>query len=101
VEPPADLVITLEQTAHGGRWVARTAEGPESELTFSFRSDGALIADHTGVPRELEGRGIAAALVDRAVSYARVHGLRIDPRCSYVAVAFRRHPEYRDVLAHQ
>jgi predicted GNAT family acetyltransferase len=99
MEPPADLVITLEQTAAGGRWVAHTAAGPASELTFQIRSDGALVADHTLVPPELEGRGIAAALVARAVADARGHGLRIEPRCSYVVAAFQRHPEYRDVLA--
>lgn len=100
MEPPVDLVITLEQTSNGGRWVARTFEGPDSELTFQIRGDGALLADHTLVPQELAGRGIAAALVARAVTYARVHGLRIEPRCSYVVAAFKRHPEYRDVLAH-
>ena len=96
---PQDLKIALEQTPNGGRWVARTAEGPESEMTFRFRADGVLIVDHTGVPPELEGRGVAAALVEHAVAFAREQGLRIEPRCSYVAAAFRRHPEWADVLA--
>ncbi len=96
---PADLAITLEQTARGGRWVARTSEGPESELTFQIRKDGALIIDHTGVPHELEGRGIAAALVAHALGYVREQGLKIEPRCSYVVAAFRRHPDWSDVLA--
>ena len=96
---PADLAIALEETAHGGRWVARTSEGPESEMTFRFRKDGALIIEHTGVPPELEGRGVAAALVNHAIAYAREHGLKIEPRCSYVATAFRRHPEWSDALA--
>lgn len=96
---PADLVITLEQTARGGRWVARTKEGPESEMTFTFRSDGALVIDHTGVPPELEGRGIAAALMNHAIDFARAQGLRLQPQCSYVATAFARHPEWSDVLA--
>lgn len=97
--PPDDLAITLEETARGGRWVARTAAGPESEMTFRFRKDGALIIDHTGVPGELEGRGIAAALVNHAIAFAREQGLKIDPQCSYVVAAFRRHPEWADVLA--
>ncbi len=96
---PADLAITLEQTAHGGRWVARTGEGPESEMTFRIRADGALVIDHTGVPHELEGRGIAGALMEHALGYVREQGLRIEPRCSYVVAAFRRHPEWSDVLA--
>ena len=97
--PPDDLAITLEQTAHGGRWVARTAQGPDSEMTFAFRKDGALIIDHTGVPHELEGHGIAAALVNHAISYVREHGLKIVPQCSYVVAAFQRHPDWSDVLA--
>lgn len=97
--PPADLAISLEQTARGGRWVARTSEGPESEMTFMIRKDGALVIDHTGVPPALEGRGIAAALVNHAVAFAREQGLRLEPQCSYVAAAFRRHPEWNDVLA--
>jgi hypothetical protein len=96
---PDDLTIALEQTPKGGRWVARTAAGPESEMTFRFRADGALIVDHTGVPPELEGRGIARALLDHAVAFAREQGLRIEPRCSYVVAAFKRHPEWSDVLA--
>ena len=97
--PPADLAITLEETATGGRWVARTAEGPESEMTFRFRADGALIVDHTGVPPELEGHGIAGALMGHAIDFARAQGLGIEPRCSYVIAAFQRHPDWADVLA--
>lgn len=98
-EPPADLGISLEQTATGGRWVARTTEGPDSEMTFTVRKDGALVVDHTGVPKALEGRGIAAALMDHAIEYVRIHGLKIAPQCSYVVAAFRRHPDWSDVLA--
>lgn len=96
---PTDLAIALEETARGGRWVARTSEGPASEMTFRFRADGALIIDHTGVPDELEGRGIAGALMSHAIDYARAQGLKIEPRCSYVVAAFRRHPDWSDVLA--
>jgi predicted GNAT family acetyltransferase len=96
---PDDLAITLEQTPAGGRWVARTKDGPESEMTFVIRPDGVLIVDHTGVPPALEGRGIAAALVEKAVADARQMGFRMRPACSYVVAAFRRHPEWTDVLA--
>lgn len=97
---PDDLVITLEETNYGGRWVARTKEGPDSEMTFRIRPDGALVVLHTGVPPELEGRGIAGKLVERAIEEAREKGLKIEPRCSYVVAAFRRHPDWSDVLAH-
>jgi len=54
---------------------------------------------HTGVPRPLEGRGIAAALVKSALDHARAQGLRVKPLCSYVRIYMRRHPETLDLLA--
>jgi uncharacterized protein len=95
--PPDDLSIALEKTAHGGRWVARTAEGPDSEMTFTH-APGGIVVDHTGVPRALEGRGIARALLDRAINDARALGLIIVPRCSYIVAQAARHPEWADVV---
>lgn len=53
---------------------------------------------HTGVPRELEGRGIAAALVKTALGWAREQGYKVAPLCSYVRVYIRRHPEWQDLV---
>ena len=61
--------------------------------------EGVVWMTHTGVPRALEGRGIAARLVAAALAWARNEGLRVNPRCSYVAVYMRRHPETQDLLA--
>lgn len=63
------------------------------------RQGDVLLLTHTEVPRALEGRGIAAALVAAALDWARSQGLRVRPLCSYVAVYMRRHPEARDLLA--
>jgi len=57
------------------------------------------VLHHTGVPRALEGRGIAAALVAAALAHARSQGLRVRPVCSYVQVYMRRHPDTLDLLA--
>jgi len=98
-QPPLDLVITLESGPgpRRGRYVARTAEGPDSEMTFA-PVPGGIIVDHTGVPKELEGRGIARVLLDRAIADARALGLFIRPRCSYIVAQFARHPEWRDII---
>lgn len=68
------------------------------------RADYRLAGDvmrmvHTEVPRALEGRGIAGALVKAAFEHARAEGLRVEPACSYVATYMRRHPETQDLLA--
>ena len=66
----------------------------------SYRLDGqVMVLHHTGVPRALEGRGIAAALVAAALTHARSNGLTVRPLCSYVATYMRRHPETLDLLA--
>jgi predicted GNAT family acetyltransferase len=53
---------------------------------------------HTGVPRVLEGRGLAATLLKHALHWAREQGHQVDPVCSYVQVYMKRHPEWRDLL---
>jgi predicted GNAT family acetyltransferase len=65
-------------------------------LTWVER-DGVRIAEHTLVPPEIGGRGIAALLVEALVSDAREQGFRIDPACSYVAAKFDQHPEWADL----
>lgn len=94
IDPEA---ITLEEHGGRGRYVYR-AGGMEAELTFA-RTPAGLVIDHTGVPRPLEGQGIAAALVLRAVADARAAGEKILPLCSYAAAQFRRHPEWSDLLS--
>lgn len=54
---------------------------------------------HTAVHPALEGRGIAAQLVESALTWARIENLKVDPACSYVRIYFRRHPEWQDLLA--
>lgn len=54
----------------------------------------ALDIIHTIVPKNLEGRGIAATLVETAYKYAKEQGLRPLATCSYAVVWLKRHPEF-------
>lgn len=54
--------------------------------------DGGLDIIHTIVPRPLEGRGIAAALVHTAYQYAKDSGLKPLATCSYAVTWLKRHP---------
>lgn len=66
----------------------------------SYRREGkVLLMHHTGVPRALEGRGIASQLVKAAFDYAQAEDLKIQPLCSYVDAWARRHPERAAQLA--
>ena len=61
--------------------------------------DGARVAEHTLVPKEIGGRGVAGKLVDALIADAREQGFRVVPECSYVAAAFAKHPEWADLKA--
>ena len=89
--------IVLESHGARGRYVTRFEGGLEAEMTFT-RSAGLMTIDHTGVPPALEGRGVAAALVQRAIADARTGGFKIKPLCSYVAAQFQRHKDWADLL---
>ena len=58
-----------------------------------------LVALHTEVLPEFEGRGIASALVRRVLADARAAGLTVTPRCPFFRRHFERHPEDADLRA--
>jgi predicted GNAT family acetyltransferase len=94
-----EITVLREDRATRGRYVAYLAPGFEAEMTYRKGADGTITIDHTGVPPEYEGRGIAAKLVNKAIADAREEGFKITPLCSYVVAQFRRHPEWADLRA--
>ncbi|MDE2363681.1 MAG: N-acetyltransferase [Hyphomicrobiales bacterium] len=58
-------------------------------------ADGSIFFTHTETPYNLRGRGLAAEVVKAAVESARARGLKVVPRCSYVAHWLKDHPEYQ------
>ncbi|NCP24173.1 MAG: N-acetyltransferase [Erythrobacter sp.] len=106
----ADQAVTISRETRGedenlrGRYVARAADSEaEAELTWyrdgEAQGEDVRVADHTFTPPQLRGRGIAKELVKALVADAQKDGFRIVPACSYVAQAFRDHPEWSDLKA--
>jgi predicted GNAT family acetyltransferase len=93
------LTITKHDRGGAGEYQAHLADSDSvGRLTWVER-DGVHIVDHTLVPPEIGGRGVAARLVEALVADARESGFKVKPVCSYVVVAFKRHPEWADVAA--
>ena len=84
--------ITRTDTESKARYVA-TVDGQEGELTISKVTPTLIIADHTGVPDTLRGRGVARALADRLMADAREAGQRIVPLCPFVRAYAEKHRE--------
>ena len=100
-----NLTITRHPSPTGGEYRA-TLEGETATGLLTWQSpprapgkQPVWVADHTLVPTAIGGRGVAARLVEALIADARQEGARIVPSCSYVAVAFKRHPEWADLLA--
>lgn len=73
---------------------------PGGTAVCAYRRHGDVLAlVHTETPWALQGQGAAAHLVGQVLAWARGHGLKVQPRCSYVASYLRRHPEHHDLLA--
>ena len=72
-------------------------DGHEAELAYRSE-EGRLVIEHTGVPGEIGGRGLAGRLVQAAFEHARARGLRVVPACSYARTWVARHPEYADLV---
>ncbi|HHY51503.1 MAG TPA: N-acetyltransferase [Alphaproteobacteria bacterium] len=94
-----DIDVVREGGAARGRYVIHLPDGHEAEMTFGRRDPATVVVDHTFVPPEFRGHGLAEKLVQTLIADARREGFRIVPVCSYVAVQFRRHPEWADLRA--
>jgi len=62
------------------------------------REDGVVILTHTVVEPAAEGRGVGSALARTALDAARAEGLRVVPRCTFMAGWIKRHPDYADLV---
>lgn len=71
-----------------------------SKAFVSYHQEGnRLDIRHTVVPKNLEGRGIASALVKQVCDYATENHLQIIATCSYAVVWLERHPEYKGQIS--
>ena len=74
-----------------------TIDGHTGYTAYDLEDPDRIVFTHTIVPKELEGRGVASAIVKYALEHARSHKLRVVPQCAYVASFIARHPEYQDL----
>ena len=94
----ATTITRHDEGTHGEYRAAVPDSDAIGRLTYQRRGN-TLVADHTLVPPEIGGKGVAAKLVEALIADGRAAGDTIDPQCSYVEAAFRRHPEWAELRA--
>jgi molybdenum cofactor cytidylyltransferase len=57
-----------------------------------------LVFVHTEVLPAFAGRGIGNRLAAGTLDATRARGLKVTPRCPFIAAYIRSHPEYRDMV---
>ena len=97
--PPA---VLKEQSTRGGRYyIPLDGTRVTAELTWRRNPDGSITADHTYVPDEWRGQGLAHRLVDALMQDAQTLGWQVIPVCSYVRAASRRNPDWQALTANR
>ena len=73
-------------------------EGSTAFIEYKL-ADHTLFLIHTEVPQELEGKGVGAAIVLKALQYAKDNDYKIVPLCPFVRTYLERHKEWNDIVA--
>lgn len=73
-------------------------EGHRAFIDYKQKDDKIYLI-HTEVPVELEGKGVASAIVEKTFNYIEENNLKLVPLCVYVASYLKRHPEWARILA--
>jgi hypothetical protein len=58
-----------------------------------------LFLIHTEVLPGLEGKGVASAIVQKALQYAKDNNCKIVPICNFVRSYLKKHKEWNDIVA--
>ena len=67
---------------------------------LNYRRDGDHVTfNHTGVPQNLEGRGIGSAIAHAALEYAKTEHMEVIPLCPFVRAQIEKYPEYRPMVS--
>jgi uncharacterized protein len=84
-----------EKVTTGRFEIEREGEVAYLEYTMTGKVLGLI---HTEVPEKLRGLGLASALAETALQYARENKMKVDVICPSVFDYLAKHPEYSDLV---
>ena len=86
------MIKTINHTINNNAEASRYEMSVENKLAVAdyLLTDKVLTITHIGVPKGLEGRGIAKRLMDGIVADAKANKFTIVPICSYASAYMQR-----------
>jgi len=72
--------------------------GDQAELAYAKPQDDVLDFQHTFVPADYRGEGLADKLIKTGLEYAQENNYKVIPSCQAVAAYMRRHKEYESLM---
>ena len=71
-----------------------TANGGSTAFVEHMRNGDRIALLHAEVPKVSSGQGVGSKLARGALDAVRFEGLKVVPRCEFVAAYIERHPEH-------
>ena len=59
---------------------------------------GVLSLNHTEVPKEFAGRGVASEMTEKVLLQIELRGLKVIPVCPFIKRYIDKHPEWRSII---
>ena len=84
--------MQVEHVEDENRFVVRL-DDEEAELAYVWAGPKVIDIQHTYVPDDERGHGVAEALATAAFDFARERGYRVVPTCPFVRRWLETHPD--------
>lgn len=85
-----NLIVAKNETA---KRFELTVDGYTAFIDYKERNQ-VITLIHTESPEELAGRGVATALIEKALAYLEENKYELVPLCPLVFAYIKRHPEW-------
>ncbi|WP_057735883.1 GNAT family N-acetyltransferase [Liquorilactobacillus uvarum] len=88
-----------EWTSNAFNYYIEEETNPCAHIGFKLINDGkTYVVEHTLVPSEYRGRGLAGKITTDFLQQIRDKGSTVLPLCPFTRSFFEQHPEYNDLL---
>ncbi|ATL47992.1 GNAT family N-acetyltransferase [Chitinophaga caeni] len=75
-----------------------TVSGHTAFIDFKERH-GKIWLIHTESPEQLQGKGVATALIEKTLDYLEANRFEMIPLCPLVVAYLQKHPEWNRIVA--